>query len=164
MVQPGRILWCWELNNPCTGSAIANLPAPLSAEEARRCCKGEKRSSYGTNVMPIPREAIRMSPDRSCLHVTCDPAPQSLALGAGCGCRQDGQPSAAASVAAGESQPTRAACAAARARELGRATCCSQSTGETDGKWLCVSSDILPSNVKVCLCKPCPPTAASALM
>lgn len=107
MVQPGRILWCWELNNPCTGSAIANLPAPLSAEEARRCCKGEKRSSYGTNVMPIPREAIRMSPDRSCLHVTCDPAPQSLALEAGCGCRQDGQPSAAASVAAGESQPTR---------------------------------------------------------
>lgn len=155
------MLPCWELNNPCAGSAIANLPAPLGPEEARRGVARERKgAAMAQNVMPIPREAIRKSPSRSCLHVTCDPAPQSLALGAGCRCRQDGHLPAAASVVASESQPTRGACAATRARELGRALPCSQST---DGKWLSVSSDILPSNVKVCLCKPRPPTAASVL-
>lgn len=71
--------------------------------------------------------------------------------------------SAAAALVASESQPSQGACAAAGAREPGRAARCSQSTGETDGKWLHVSSDILLSNVKVCLCKPRPPTAASVL-
>lgn len=65
MVRPGRMLWCWELDNPCAGSAIADLPGPLSLEEARTGCKGEKSSSYCTKCHPVPREAIRMSPNRS---------------------------------------------------------------------------------------------------
>lgn len=42
MVRPGRMLWHWELNNPCAGSAIANLPASLRKEEARRRVPREK--------------------------------------------------------------------------------------------------------------------------
>lgn len=55
MVQPGRMLWYWKQNDPCGGSAIANLPAPLSPEEARRGCKGEKRSSYSTKCRAYPQ-------------------------------------------------------------------------------------------------------------
>lgn len=57
--------------------------------------------------MPIPREAIRLSPSRSCLYVTCDPALRSLALGAGRGWGQDGNLSAAGSLVSSKLQPSR---------------------------------------------------------
>lgn len=112
MIWLGRMLWCWKLNNPCTGSATANLPASLSQEEARRGVQRERGVSRAQNVMHIPREAVRMAPSRSWLRAACGIGPQSLVLGAGCGCRQSGHPSAAASVTANESQSTRGACAA----------------------------------------------------
>jgi len=160
------MFWYWELNNPCTASAIANLPAHLRQEEARRGVPGEREgisraqkkscTSLGTLLEWLPAGAGCLPPVILDLRAVC----WEQAVGAGrvgiCLLQHLWQP--VNHSAAGQprlplkpnSWAESQVAARAPERQLGNG---------------CVSAPLTfcCQMVKVCLHKPSPPTAAAAL-